>query len=211
LRDLRAIFDQRGVASVTVDLPSSRPGAGPVTGLREDADAVIRAAASISGPIILVGHSYGGAVVVEAAPGIDQLDQLIFIAALVPLAGQSATDVSREVRVRTRLDQSMIVEGDHLRLDPELAAQALYNDCDADTAAWASSQLTTQTIASFRSPRSSEDLETPSLFIRCDEDFAVDPSLQDLMASRCSESTSISSDHSPFLSHPLELFEALMK
>ena len=210
-RDLRAILDQRGVASVSVDLPSSQLEADSTTGLRQDADEVVRAAASIEGPVILVGHSYGGAVVLEAATGIPQLEQIVFVAALVPFTGQSATDVSREIRVRTRLDQAMLMEGDHLRLDPELVPQALYNQCDSATSAWATSQLTTQTISSFRSPRSSIDLDIPSRYISCSDDFAVDPTLQEMMAGRCRQSTTISSDHSPFLSHPLELFGALME
>ena len=209
-RDLREVLELHKVPSLGVDLPSSRLGADPSTGLREDAEAVVRAASSISGPVMLVGHSYGGAVVLEAAPRIPRLERIMFIAALVPMLGQSATDVSREIRVRTRLDEAMLLEGDHLRLDPQLAPQALYNHCDSAMSVWATSQLTTQTISSFRTARSSIDLDVTSRYVSCTDDLAVDPSLQAIMASRCSESTSIASDHSPFLSHPGELFEALM-
>ncbi len=159
---------------------------------------------------MLIGHSYGGAVVLEAAPRIPHLEKIAFIAALVPSQGQSATDVSREIRVRTRLDEAMLLEGDHLRLDPQLAPQALYNHCDPTTSAWATSQLTTQTISSFREARSSLDLNVTSRYVMCSDDFAIDPSLQEIMASRCNETTTVASDHSPFLSHPDELFEALM-
>jgi len=209
-RDLLPVLDHHGVAFRTVDLPSSKLKAAPTTGLVDDADEVERAAQTIAGPIVLVGHSYGGAVVAEAATAISNLERVVFIAALVPHPGQSATDASREVRVRTLLDEAMLVEGDHLRLDPTLVARALYNHCDSDTSTWATSQLSTQTIRSFRSPRSSSDLVVPTRYIRCDDDFAVDGSLQESMAGRCDESISLHSDHSPFLSHPEELFEALM-
>jgi pimeloyl-ACP methyl ester carboxylesterase len=210
-RDLRTIFEHERVASVTLDLPSSRPDCDPTTDLAADAAAVARVAKDIAGPVVLVGHSYGGAVVLEAAPQVADLDQLVFISALAPKKGQSATEASREVRRRTLLDEAMAVDGEFLRLRPDIASRALYNDCDLETSAWAISQLTTQTIASFRSPRTAEDLNTPSRYIMCLNDHAIDPELQSVMAARCDESRTIASDHSPFLSHPQILFEALMK
>lgn len=208
-RDLRDLASERGFDSIGVDLPSSRLHAGSTTGLEQDAAEVARVASTITGPVILVAHSYGGAVVLEAAAAIRDIERIVFIAALVPRQGQSATDVSREVRLRTRLDNAILVEGDHLRLDLDLAPGALYNHLESATATWATAQLSTQTIASFRSARQSEDTNSKRRYIRCSDDHAVDPSLQELMAMRCEETRELSSDHSPFLSHPRELLDAI--
>src|SRR5258708_25011561 len=61
----------------------------PLTSLGGDVDTVKRAIALSSGPIILVGHSYGGAVITEA--GSDpKVEALVYIAAFAPDAGESA-------------------------------------------------------------------------------------------------------------------------
>lgn len=172
--------------------------------------AVVVAAASTGGPVILVGHSYGGAVITEAAPSIAILKRLIYIAALVPEIGQSATDTSRLVRVRTELDSAIEVDGPLLRLNREPAALALYQDSTSEIREWASSQLSTQTLASFRSVRSAAPVGAFSRFVLCRHDQAIDPSLQELLAGLCDEVLEINSDHSPFLSHPVELCEALL-
>ncbi len=209
-RDFVKLLDQHGVASLAIELPSSRLGAAAETALGDDAAALYEAARRIDGPLVLVAHSYGGAVITEVAPRITQLERLVYVAALIPATGQSATDASREVRKRTLLDEAMRVDGSVLRLDPELAHRALYGECDPETARWAIDQLSVQAIASFRAPRTSLDVEAPSSYIICTNDQAVDPELQLVMARRCDEYSSISSDHSPFLSHPEVLFDAIL-
>src|SRR5689334_22624240 len=64
----------------------------PLTSLEDDVAATKRAIASMDGPVLLVGHSYGGMVVTEA--GNDpKVVGLLYICALIPDDGQSAADV----------------------------------------------------------------------------------------------------------------------
>ena len=148
-------------------------------------------------------------VATEVAPSIAHLERIIYIAALVPNVGQSATDTSREVRVRTLLDEAIEVDGDYLRLRAPLARAALYDDCTTEVADWAIAQLSSQTIASFRSPRTSTTSNTASLYIKCEKDHAIDPSLQDIMAARCDDVATLCSGHCPFLSTPSDLCDLL--
>jgi pimeloyl-ACP methyl ester carboxylesterase len=61
----------------------------PLTSLADDAATVKRAIALEDGPVVLVGHSYGGAVITEA--GNDpKVSALVYVAAFAPDAGQSA-------------------------------------------------------------------------------------------------------------------------
>src|ERR1700722_9630489 len=200
-RDVGAELTRREVLWTAVDLPSSIHGAHPNTFLADDAKEVSQIA-NLEGAVILVGHSYGGAVILEAAADVTHLERLVYIAALVPLLGESATETTREVNVRTDLDEAIRVDGEFLTLDPTLARKALYQDCSEETTDWAIGQLTSQTLASFRSPRSSFDVDVPSYYVRCTLDNAIDLSVQELMAARCNEFATLDSGHSPMLSMP---------
>ncbi|MFD8013857.1 alpha/beta fold hydrolase [Streptomyces sp. NPDC058955] len=65
-----------------------RAVANPLRGLATDAAHVRAFLASIPGPVVLVGHSYGGAVITEAAVGAANVKGLVYIAAFVPDAGE---------------------------------------------------------------------------------------------------------------------------
>jgi pimeloyl-ACP methyl ester carboxylesterase len=208
-RDVGLELSSRGVQWTALDLPSSTHGAHANTFLADDAHEVIEVA-SFDGPVVLVGHSYGGAVITEAADRIANLERLVYIAALVPALGQSASEARQEVPVLTVLDEAIEVNGEFLRLNPDLAMKALYQDCTEEIATWAVSQLTTQTIASFRSPRSAFDVDVPSRYVMCTNDNALDPSLQIVMAERCREVTSLESGHSPFFSRTSTLCDLLL-
>jgi pimeloyl-ACP methyl ester carboxylesterase len=209
-RDVGAELDRRGVTWKAVDLPSSRNGADPTTGLAEDA-AAVAALASEEVPYVLVAHSYGGAVVAEVASRISNLQRCFYVAALVPGLGESSTDANRKIRVRTLLDDAIEVDGDVVRLNRELAGAALYNDCTSDTSEWAVNQLSTQTLASFRSPRESGKARAETIYIRCANDHAVDPQIQQLMSEECDFALTIESDHSPFLSQPTQFCDLILE
>ncbi|MGA7835657.1 MAG: alpha/beta fold hydrolase [Acidimicrobiales bacterium] len=208
-RDVGKELTRRDVPWTVLDLPSSTRGAHPNTFLADDAREVIEIA-KLDGPVVLVGHSYGGAVITEAAEQIPNLERMVYIAALVPSLGQSASEAKAEVDIMTRLDDAIERDGDFLVLDPVLAHVALYQDCKEKVAAWAVAQLTPQTVASFRSPRSSFEVEVPSRYILCTNDNALDPTLQKVMSERCSEVVTLESDHSPFLSRPGTLTDLLV-
>jgi len=208
-RDVGKELTRREIPWTALDLPSSTHGAHPNTYLADDAREVIEVA-NLDGPVVLVGHSYGGAVITEAAEQIPNVERVVHIAALVPALGQSASEAKDEVDIVTRLDDAIERQGDFLVLDPVLAHLALYQDCKEKVAAWAVSQLTPQTIASFRSPRSSFDVDVPSRYVLCTNDNAIDPTLQKVMSQRCTEVVTLESDHSPFLSRPGVLTDLLV-
>jgi pimeloyl-ACP methyl ester carboxylesterase len=75
-----------GVTSVAV--------ANPLRSLAGDAAYVRDIIASIDGPVVLVGHSYGGLVISEASAGNDQVAGLVYVSAFVPEPGDSAFSLS---------------------------------------------------------------------------------------------------------------------
>ncbi len=66
--------------------------ADPLRGLTSDADYVRALLGTITGPIVLVGHSYGGAVITNAARGVANVKALVYVAAFVPDEGQSISN-----------------------------------------------------------------------------------------------------------------------
>ncbi|MCY1137164.1 alpha/beta hydrolase [Actinoplanes sp. Pm04-4] len=68
--------------------------ANPLRGVASDAAQVKALLDSIKGPIVLVGHSYGGMVISKAAAGDKDVKALVYVAAFAPLAGESAGDLA---------------------------------------------------------------------------------------------------------------------
>jgi len=73
---------------VTVRAPMN-----PLRGLASDADAIVRYTTTIDGPIVLVGHSYGGAVISQAAPAVKNATGLVFLSAFALDEGESCASV----------------------------------------------------------------------------------------------------------------------
>jgi pimeloyl-ACP methyl ester carboxylesterase len=70
--------------------------ANPLRGLASDADYVHSVIDSVKGPVVLVGHSYGGSVISEAAVNDPQVKALVYIAAFMPDKGESALELSNK-------------------------------------------------------------------------------------------------------------------
>lgn len=68
--------------------------ASPLRGLSSDAAYVKELLAGIDGPVVLAGHSYGGAVISNAAYGSEKVKALVYVAAFVPDEGESALDLA---------------------------------------------------------------------------------------------------------------------
>ena len=72
----------------TVDVPPN-----PLRGLASDAAYLADYLQTISGPIVLVGHSYGGAVITNAAVGNPNVKALVYVNAFIPDQGESSLDL----------------------------------------------------------------------------------------------------------------------
>lgn len=67
--------------------------ANPLRGVKSDAAYVASVLDSISGPVILVGHSYGGNVITVAAAGKSNVKALIYVSGLAPDLGETASSL----------------------------------------------------------------------------------------------------------------------
>lgn len=68
--------------------------ANPLRGPAADAAVVRSVLGHIQGPVVLVGHSYGGSVISAAAAGNDQVKSLVYVAAFQPAPGETALELT---------------------------------------------------------------------------------------------------------------------
>ena len=66
----------------------------PLRGLKNDAAELTSLLTSIEGPVVLVGHSYGGMLISNAAHGNGQIQALVFVAAFAPDEGETAAQLA---------------------------------------------------------------------------------------------------------------------
>lgn len=84
--DVVADLQRRGYTTLAV--------ANPLRGLQEDAAYVRSVIESIPGPVVVVGHSYGGSVMSEAADGLANVSALVYIASFALDEGESTSDLA---------------------------------------------------------------------------------------------------------------------
>ncbi|CDX20568.1 putative hydrolase or acyltransferase of alpha/beta superfamily [Mesorhizobium sp. ORS 3324] len=68
--------------------------ANPLRGVKSDAGYVADILSSIKSPVVLVGHSYGGSVISDAAEGHANVKALVYVAAFAPDAGETAAQLA---------------------------------------------------------------------------------------------------------------------
>ena len=112
--------------------------ANPLRSLAGDAAYVRDVLASIDGPIVLVGHSYAGLVITEAAVGNDAVVGLVYVGAFVPETGQSAFDLSNSAPGSTLGDALAAYPvssgGNEFAIRPELFHHQFAADVSAEVA-----------------------------------------------------------------------------
>ncbi|MEV0825169.1 alpha/beta fold hydrolase [Nonomuraea rubra] len=84
----------RVIARLQADGYPVRAIANPLRSLSGDAASVKAFLETLTGPIVLVGHSYGGAVITNAAAGTPGVKALVYVNAFAPEAGESATQLA---------------------------------------------------------------------------------------------------------------------
>ncbi len=200
-----------GVEGLALDLPGHGEDTQPLGDLYSDAARVRETLDELKDDVVLVGHSYGGAVITEAGrhPAVRHL---VYIAAFALDVGEScmsaataeieASQISYDGRPNLGAGFTMR-PGDTITLDPASAAACLYNDCDPETVAWALARLGPQPIVTLQdAPTQAAWRTKPSTYVVCLDDMAVHPDLQRIMARRCGSALEWPTDHSPFLCRP---------
>ncbi|MHB9841337.1 alpha/beta fold hydrolase [Paraburkholderia terrae] len=159
----------------------------PLTSLADDLAATRRVLAQLSGPTVLVGHSWGGVVITEAGSGPDasKVVGLVYVAAIAPDVGESAVDILKR-GPQAPIGSAMIKDSTgFLWLDPA----RYHSDFAADVP-----ETLTRVLVAAQQPIAAKAFDEratqaawrykPSFYIVTSRDRAVPPEIQRWMAHR---------------------------
>jgi pimeloyl-ACP methyl ester carboxylesterase len=169
-----------GMTTRAVELPScvSDPGAfgEAMADMYADADAVRATLGEEDEPVVLVGHSYGGMVITDAASGQENVKHLVYVTSVMPEHGETLASFGGS-ELGPWMDPCE--EDGTMGIKVELAPAAFMQDCDEATVDEALKRLTRQSLAAFEQvPRSVAWREKPSTYVVCTEDRATPPEAQ---------------------------------
>ena len=179
--------------------------------LKQDVDATIAAFGRVSGPIVLVGHSYGGTVITHA--GVDpRVKALVYICAL----GPDETETSQSIQGKfptTEVFQNIDVADGRIWLKPRTGVPCFAGDLSAEEQGVVYATAAPPAATLFGEKHEGVAWRTkPSWYIVGANDKAVHPDLERFCAKRMGATTiELKSSHVPMLSQPQAVLDMIRK
>jgi pimeloyl-ACP methyl ester carboxylesterase len=180
--------------------------ANPLRGVKPDSEYLKSVLSSISGPIVLVGHSYGGYMTTDAATGDPNVKALVYIAAFAPEEGETLSEVlarnpGSEVG-GANLTLRAYPGGTDVYINPDDFQRVFCADLPARKAALMAAEQRPIAAAALAEP-SSAPAWIPSWYMVASQDHAIPPATERFMANRAHAVTvEVSSSHVAMISHP---------
>jgi pimeloyl-ACP methyl ester carboxylesterase len=178
----------------------------PLQGLAAYAQ-VARAAIEDAVPCVVVGHSYGGVVLSEAAAGVPRVGGLVYVAAFMLEAGEDEFAILTEHG--SDLLASLVATDDGIVVDPARARDVFYGDSTPEEAVAIVARLRPMRGAAGEpaaEPAREPAWKTvPATYVACTHDRALPIGAQRSMASRAERVVEFPTDHSPFLTRAADL------
>jgi pimeloyl-ACP methyl ester carboxylesterase len=183
--------------------------ANPLQGLTSDTAYLNSYLASIEGPKVLVGHSYGGAVITNAATSAHDVKSLVYIAAFIPAEGETIGGLTEGSDLP--LLYTEVPGGVDVAIDPAHFREVFAGDLGRTAAA---DLAITQRPANSRTvlePSAEEGFRTiPSWALLTRQDHAISPDLQRMMTTRANaHTTEVDASHAVMLSRPGAVTEVI--
>jgi len=183
----------------------------PLTSLDDDAATVRRAIALESGPVLLVAHSYGGAVITEA--GVDpKVAGLVYVAAFAPDIGESAGSLGSSVPPAPMASEARPDAHGFVKLTWAGVSEGFAQDLpEAERIMLFATQAPTSGRSLGGAVAKAAWKTKPAWYVVAAEDRAIPPGLERTMAERINARTiSIDASHIVMLSHPQEVAAVIM-
>jgi len=178
----------------------------PLTSLADDVAAAKRAIADQTGPVILVGHSWGGMVITEAGND-DKVAALVYVAAFAPDDGQSAGDLGKEYPTTPGVQTLVKDKAGFLSLPAESVAKFFAPDLPAsETRVMAVTQGPIAASCFGDKISTAAWKKKPSWFVVAKNDHMISPDYEQAVAKTMkATTTTLPSSHVAMLSHPREV------
>jgi pimeloyl-ACP methyl ester carboxylesterase len=196
------ILEQAGHKVIAVQLP--------LHSLADDVETVKRAVSHVGGPVTLVGHSYGGAVITNAAYNNPNVTGLVYIAAFAPDEGQSLSTFVNPANFPKEL--FMPDSGGFIYLNPKIFRENFAQDVDP---AEANIMAITQKPfhqSNFVAPSGPPAwMELPTWYQISDADLMIPPDVQRTFAQQMNATTlNLNASHASYVSHPNEIADFIL-
>jgi pimeloyl-ACP methyl ester carboxylesterase len=179
----------------------------PLRGVAFDASVVSNVVTAIDGPVVLVGHSYGGAVIGQASAGLENVTGLVFLAAFALEEGESCASVQQpfpppllaKTVAPTPYDAPGAAGGPDVYVQKEQFRQTFCADVPVDMAD------VMLAFAALNENATAAGWKTkPSWFLVSERDNAISPDAERFMAHRMGATTeTIDGSHTAFIANPV--------
>jgi pimeloyl-ACP methyl ester carboxylesterase len=199
----RAVHDllrAKGLSVSVVQLPH--------TSMADDVAATRLVLSQQKGSTVLVGHSYGGAVITEAGTG-ETVKALVYVAAFQPEPGETLGELSQRFPVKVSLK---MLDSTHFVPDPATYHDSLGADLPVALTNFMSASARPMSVETFGVKLREAAWHTkPSYAIVTTQDRTIAPALQKWMYTRSgAKVTEVASSHMAHISHPQEVAKVIM-
>ncbi len=175
----------------------------PLRGVTFDAASLDGFLATIPGPVVLVGHSYGGAVITRSAA--TNIKSLVYLAAFAPTTGESVLDLVTKNPGSLLGPPTLVARGEDQYIKPSAFRNVFAQDVPAGQAAVMAATQRPLTVAAL-----TEKLNVapawashPSFYLVAEHDHAIPPVTERFMAARMRARTvSVDSSHAVMVTQP---------
>ncbi|MXV80832.1 MAG: alpha/beta hydrolase [Chloroflexi bacterium] len=196
-------LESRGVPVVTVDRRRMHEASGELRGVTDsdENEAIVRRAfEEIDGPIVALGHSFGGVSLTTAPLGNDSVKHLVYLTAIMPDTEGTIPDNFVNPELITAVvpgeDGSTTVQEDKIRY-------AFYHQCsDQDYERALGLLVRDEGAVPFDAARDTAWSKITTTYVVCTEDQALLAEGQRTLARRADRVVEWATDHSPFFSAP---------
>jgi pimeloyl-ACP methyl ester carboxylesterase len=196
------ILEQAGHKVIAVQLP--------LHSLADDVETVKRAISHIGGPVTLVGHSYGGAVITNAAYSNPNVTGLVYIAAFAPDEGQSLSTFVNPANFPKEL--FMPDSGGFIYLNPKIFRENFAQDVDpaeANIMAITQKPFHQSNFVAPSGPPAWEEL--PTWYQISESDRMIPPDVQRTFAQQMNATTlNLNASHASYVSNPNEIADFIL-
>jgi pimeloyl-ACP methyl ester carboxylesterase len=175
----------------------------PTTSLADDVAATKRVLAEQKAPVILVGHSYGGAVITEA--GNDpSVAALVYIAAFAPDSGESVATLIKDAPPGTPVPPILPPQQGFLQLDRAKFAASFAADVAAEKAEFMSNSQVPWGLDALNGAVTQPAWKSkPSWYLVATDDHMIPPPAQRAMSKRAGSSVvEVKGSHAVYVSQP---------
>ena len=184
----------------------------PTISLADDVAATKRIVAAQNGPVVLVGHSYGGAVITEAGND-SKVAGLVYVAAFAPDKGESVSALIKDPAPGAPVPPILSPQDGYLFLDKEKFAASFAGDVAAETAAFMADSQVPWGVEALSGTISQPAWKTkPSWYLVTTEDKMIPPDAQRAMSKRAGSTVvEVKGSHAVYVSQPQAVVSIIEK